>query len=74
MLDEPFSHIAPLHIATLQRLIRQETAHKGILLTDHLYRPVIDLADRLYVMANSQTYLTHTDDDLVKYGYLRQTE
>lgn len=46
LLDEPFSQIAPLHVATLQTLIRQEKATKGILLTDHMYRHVTGIADR----------------------------
>lgn len=70
MLDEPFSQVAPLHVATLKELIRQEKASKGILLTDHMHRHVTDIADRLYVMADGQTYLTHGPEDLVRYGYL----
>lgn len=70
MLDEPFSQVAPLHVIRLKELILAEKSHKGIFLTDHMYRHVTDIADRLYVMANSQTYLTHNDEDLIRYGYL----
>ena len=52
LLDEPFSQVAPLHVSALKRLILQERASKGILLTDHMHRHVTDLADRLYVMAD----------------------
>ncbi|WP_418669603.1 ATP-binding cassette domain-containing protein [Alistipes putredinis] len=58
VLDEPFSQVAPLHVVTLKALIRAEKRNKGILLTDHMYRHVTDVADRLYVLANGQTYLT----------------
>lgn len=71
MLDEPFSQVAPLHVVTLKELIRQEKQNKGILLTDHLYRHVTEIADRLYVLANGQTYLTHGSQDLLRYGYLK---
>lgn len=74
LLDEPFFQIAPLHISTLQELIRQEAQTKGILLTDHVYRHVIDIADHLYVMANHQTYLAHGREDLVRYGYLMASD
>ena len=47
LLDEPFSQVAPLHVSALKRLILQERASKGILLTDHMHRHVTDLADRL---------------------------
>ena len=70
LLDESFSQIAPLHVATLQTLIRQEKATKGILLTDHMYRHVTGIADRLYVMADGQAYPCENDEDLVRRGYL----
>lgn len=70
LLDEPFSQIAPLHVETLKRLIRQEKAVKGIFLTDHMHRHVTDIADRLYVMDNGQTYPCESDEDLVRRGYL----
>lgn len=70
LLDEPFSQIAPLHVATLQALIRQEKATKGILLTDHMYRHVTGIADQLYVMADGQAYPCENDEDLIRRGYL----
>ena len=59
-----------LLVATLQTLIRQEKATKGILLTDHMYRHVTGIADRLYVMADGQAYPCENDEDLVRRGYL----
>ena len=59
-----------LAVETLKALIRAEKRNKGILLTDHMYRHVTDVADRLYVLANGQTYLTQDAEDLVRYGYL----
>lgn len=70
LLDEPFSQIAPLHVETLQTLIRQEKMAKGILLTDHMYRHVTGIADRLYVMTDGQAYPCENDEDLVRRGYL----
>ena len=72
LLDEPFSHIAPLHVETLQTLIRQEKMAKGILLTDHMYRHVTGIADRLYVMTDGQAYPCENDEELVRRGYLRR--
>lgn len=50
MLDEPFSHIMPAHVATLQQIIQEEKASKGILISDHLYREVGSISDRLYLL------------------------
>ncbi len=72
LLDEPFSQIAPLHVETLQTLIRQEKMAKGILLTDHMYRHVTGIADRLYVMADGQAYPCANDEELVRRGYLNR--
>lgn len=72
LLDEPFSQIAPLHVEMLQTLIRQEKMAKGILLTDHMYRHVTGIADRLYVMADGQAYPCANDEELVRRGYLRR--
>lgn len=72
LLDEPFSQIAPLHVETLKRLIRQEKATKGVFLTDHMHRHVTGIADLLYVMDNGQTYPCEDDGDLVRRGYLNR--
>lgn len=72
LLDEPFSQIAPLHVETLNRLIRQEKATKGIFLTDHMHRHVTGIADLLYMMSGGQTYPCVDEDDLMRRGYLKR--
>lgn len=62
----------PWHVETLQTLIRQEKMAKGILLTDHMYRHVTGIADRLYVMTDGQAYPCANDEELVRRGYLRR--
>jgi ABC-type multidrug transport system ATPase subunit len=37
MLDEPFSGLMPLYIEVLKKIILEEKATKGIVLSDHLY-------------------------------------
>ena len=70
LLDEPFSQIAPLHVATLKGLIDEEKHAKGILLTDHLYRQVTNVADRLYVLADGHAFPVRHEQELIRYGYL----
>ena len=50
--------------------LRFQRTTKGILLTDHMYRHVTGIADRLYVMADGQAYPCENDEDLVRRGYL----
>jgi ABC-type lipopolysaccharide export system ATPase subunit len=70
MLDEPFSHVMPVHVDVIKKLIVREKAHKGILITDHLYEHIIDICDELYVIKDGKTYLTKGNEDLETLGYI----
>lgn len=69
LLDEPFTHIMPLHIEKIRQLIMEEKSKKGILITDHMFRQVVDICDDLYVLVNGKTHLTKEITDLEKLGY-----
>ncbi len=71
MLDEPFTHIMPVHVETLKRILISEKRNKGILITDHLYEHITDISDSLYVIANGKTYLTRDLNDLKTLGYIK---
>ena len=70
MLDEPFSHVMPVYIETIKRLIVREKEKKGIIVTDHLYQNIIDISDSLYVISDGKTYLTKSVQDLETLGYI----
>ena len=70
MLDEPFSGLMPLHIDLLKKVIAQEKATKGIIISDHLYRHILDLSDKTYLLSNGKTYLVKDSSDLIERGYL----
>ena len=70
ILDEPFSQIAPLHIETVQRLIREKSREKGISVTDHNYEAISKVADNLFVIAEGCTFPVESREDLVRHGYL----
>jgi ABC-type lipopolysaccharide export system ATPase subunit len=71
MLDEPFTHLNPLQIEQVKELLIEEKTNKGLLITDHMYRHVVDICDSLYVLTNGQTYLTKTVSDIETLGYAR---
>jgi ABC-type lipopolysaccharide export system ATPase subunit len=71
MLDEPFSHIMPVYVEKIKELLVSEKAHKGFIITDHLYRQIIDSCDRLYVLANGRLHLTKSVEDIETLGYAR---
>lgn len=72
MLDEPFSQVMPIHVDTIKKLIVREKENRGIIITDHMYKHIIDICDDLYVINNGKTYLTKSIEDLEKLGYVSQ--
>lgn len=70
LLDEPFSHLMPLHIEKICTLLAEEKKRKGFLITDHFFRSVLEVSDALYVLKDGKTNLTTAVEDLSAHGYL----
>lgn len=70
MLDEPFTNLAPIRIEEVKRLLNVEKRRKGMLITDHLYRDVVDISDDLYMLSNGGTTNIKDLNDLESYGYV----
>lgn len=47
-----------------------EKKNKGLVVTDHLYKQVIAIADNLYLLLNGKTYLIKDPNDLIRRGYV----
>ena len=73
ILDEPFSHVMPLHIERIKNLINEEKRNKGIVLTDHMYEHLIDLSDEIFLIKDGKTHLINSLEDIESLGYLRIT-
>lgn len=71
ILDEPFTHLSPIQIEKVKELLIVEKANKGILITDHLYRQVLDICDNIYVLTNGQTHLMKHPADIEALGYAK---
>lgn len=72
ILDEPFSHLAPLHIDAIKKIISEEKKHKAIIISDHMYRHIIDSADTLYLLQNGTTKKIDELKELEAYKYLSE--
>lgn len=70
ILDEPFAQIAPIHAEKMKELIAEQKEKKGIIVSDHLYKAIIEVADDLFVIDGGYTSLIHSHEDLVRHGYL----
>ncbi|WP_316833549.1 ATP-binding cassette domain-containing protein [Pedobacter nutrimenti] len=71
ILDEPFSFLSPVLVEQIKEMIIGERQNKGILVTDHKYRDIIEISDNLYVLSDGKTHLTKSSDDLERLGYLK---
>ncbi len=71
LLDEPFSMIEPLYKQVIKEFLFSLKAKKGILLTDHYYRDVLDISDRNLVLVNGTTQIARDVDDLKRLGYIK---
>ena len=70
ILDEPFSHIMPLHTEHLKTMMHEAKQRKGIIVTDHMYRHILDISDTLYLLNNGKTHRIHDKEQLVQHGYI----
>lgn len=69
LLDEPFSHIAPVYINRIINLIHHEKQHKAIIVTDHMYKYIVDIADNLYLLKDGWTKKINNLNELAFYNY-----
>jgi ABC-type lipopolysaccharide export system ATPase subunit len=70
LLDEPFNGISPLHIDLIKKMILEKSAKKGIILTDHDYRNVLDIATKYYLLFDGGVKKVKTKQDLINWGYI----
>lgn len=72
ILDEPFSHLAPLHIEAIQQQINEEKKHKAIIISDHMYQHIITTSDTIYLLKNGTTKKINALTELEDYKYLSE--
>jgi len=70
LLDEPFSQLSPLWVEELKQHINKAKNCKGFIITDHYYKSILDVADRIVLLHNRCNYTIKNEDDLVLHGYL----
>lgn len=71
LLDEPFSQLMPLHISSLKAIILDEVRcnEKGFVITDHLYRDVLQISDRIYFLKDGLISEINNLEKLADVGY-----
>ncbi len=72
ILDEPFSNIAPYMVEKMKALIEEQKTHKGIVVSDHMYESIIEVADELFLLRDGYTFQIKSREDLIHHGYIRE--
>ncbi|WP_081209633.1 ATP-binding cassette domain-containing protein [Salegentibacter sediminis] len=70
LLDEPFTHLAPVYIEIIKKEIYREKQHKAFVITDHLFREIQEIADELYFLQKGCTQLVKNSGHLEELGYI----
>lgn len=70
LLDEPFNGISPVHVELIKKMIIDKSLKKGILLTDHDYRNVLDVANKYYLLFDGGLKSVKSKQDLIDWGYV----
>lgn len=70
LLDEPFNGISPIHIEIVKELIRKQATKKGIVLTDHDYRNVLDVANKYMILYDGGVRILKSKEEFIYWGYL----
>lgn len=74
LLDEPFSMIEPFYKDYIKELLLHLKLKKGIVLTDHYYEDVLDIADKNYLINNTRILQIDTKEDLIQNNYIKSRE
>ena len=70
LLDEPFSHLAPLYIQKLKEVMETEKHNKMIIITDHLYKDILEVSNTLYLLKDGWSRLVKSPKELIQHNYV----
>ena len=71
LLDEPFSLVEPQYIEKIKELLLTLKATKGLAITDHYYKDVLEIATRSLVVKGGKAFEVKNEEDLAAHEYLR---
>ncbi|MEQ6122981.1 ATP-binding cassette domain-containing protein [Pseudotenacibaculum sp. MALMAid0570] len=70
LLDEPFSYLAPIYNEQLKEEILKEKENKCIIITDHIYKKILEVSDDVYFLKEGVSKHLESYEDLVRYNYV----
>lgn len=70
LLDEPFHSISPKITEELKKYVRQESARKGFIISDHNFKDVLDISDQILLLSEGHLKQIQDLSELQRYNYL----
>ena len=70
LLDEPFNGVSPINKKEIIKMIRKKSTTKGVILTDHDYHSILEVATEIKLLHNSALFDIRQVDQLAEYGYI----
>ena len=70
LLDEPFNGVSPILVGEIKKLILKMSEFKGIILTDHDYRNVLNVANQFCLIYDGGIKRIDDKQELVRWGYI----
>lgn len=70
LLDEPFSGIEPLYQDKVTDLINEYRPEKGFIVTDHVYKKIIGISDKLLLIDQGKTIPITKPEELEQFSYV----
>ncbi|OMQ12853.1 ATP-binding cassette domain-containing protein [[Flexibacter] sp. ATCC 35103] len=70
LLDEPYNGLSPLMIELVNEMILKNSSQKGIVITDHNYKNVINISSKIILIKDGKTHYVKHNAELVQKGYL----
>jgi ABC-type multidrug transport system ATPase subunit len=70
LLDEPYNGLSPVMVAIVNQLIKENSSTKGIIITDHNYRNILEVATKIILMKDGKAHHINEKSELIEKGYL----
>lgn len=70
LLDEPYNGLSPIMADVVNKLIKDNSHKKGIIITDHNYQNVIKISSQIILIKDGKTHYIKDKAELVDKGYL----
>jgi ABC-type multidrug transport system ATPase subunit len=72
IFDEPFSMIDPIEQELIAELLINMKSDKSLIITDHYYRNVLNIADQNILIADGKSHRVNSIIELRERGYLKK--